>query len=69
MEFTVEHEVGTAFLGDAGGLDDLVDHLMLGTALGGEAQDGGNGIDLGDGLGGVGGADGDLSQLDRKSVV
>ena len=64
LQLTIDLQLGTALLGQTGGLNDLIDHLVLGRALGGEAQHGYAGIvEAGDTLGGLRGADGNLCQL------
>ena len=51
-------------MGNIQGLNHLVHHFVLGTALGGEAKHGHAGlVDAGNGLGCAGGADGNLCQL------
>ena len=62
LQLAVQHQVGGHFLGDAGGFLHLGDLVVLGRALGGEAQHGHAGLDARQGARGIGGAQGDVGQ-------
>ena len=64
LEFAVEMHVGVEFVSHTGGLDDLVNQLVLGAALCGEAEDGDTGVfKSGYSLGGLCGNNGYLTQF------
>ena len=63
LELAVDLQVGAAFAGQGGGVDDLLDGGAVGRALGGEAEHGHARLDLEQGAAGLSRLDGRIGQL------